>query len=290
MKCLNHLGARKVRFLMLSDVAFPLVLIGYAITTAWLLPAFVIVPEFLFRAGLYSPLYSFLEWIRVCWSWTTEQPAMDGTYKILISLVTKVDSNWHQTLSSHVLLMNSAGNEKVDSYGELLQCVGTEELSSSAFGYSLEVLEPLLSSAWQRLCLFCLSWVSVDSKPMMEETILVGDDLMMGPPSPLIPPEIASHVLEGVELCDGILRNLFLCKSTLDKFWFDWIRHANSLNLEVQDTVTNFKWWPWMCILCGNNQASHRIDNWNAAYPRASWLTIWNRIQEAESPCGFFFF
>lgn len=48
---------------------------------------------------------------------------------------------------------------------------------------------------------------------MMEETILVGDDLMMGPPSPVIPPEIASHVLEGVELCDGILRNLFLCKS-----------------------------------------------------------------------------
>lgn len=54
--------------------------------------------------------------------------------------------------------------------------------------------------------------VSVDSQPTMEETILVGDDLMMGPPSPVIPKEIASHVLEGVELCDGILRNLFLCK------------------------------------------------------------------------------
>ncbi|KAF3782355.1 hypothetical protein EJ110_NYTH34602 [Nymphaea thermarum] len=53
--------------------------------------------------------------------------------------------------------------------------------------------------------------VSVDKEPVMEETILVGDDLMMGPPSPIIPPEIASHVLEGVELCDGILRNLFLC-------------------------------------------------------------------------------
>ncbi|KAL1557634.1 hypothetical protein AAHA92_08189 [Salvia divinorum] len=51
----------------------------------------------------------------------------------------------------------------------------------------------------------------VDSKPGMEETILVGDDLMMGPPSPVIPPEIASHVVEGVDLCDGILRNLFLC-------------------------------------------------------------------------------
>ncbi|KAB2614982.1 hypothetical protein D8674_021570 [Pyrus ussuriensis x Pyrus communis] len=45
----------------------------------------------------------------------------------------------------------------------------------------------------------------------MEETILVGDDLMTGPPSPIIPPEIASHVLEGVDLCDGVLRNLFLC-------------------------------------------------------------------------------
>ncbi|KAL7124883.1 hypothetical protein ABFS83_14G078600 [Erythranthe nasuta] len=53
--------------------------------------------------------------------------------------------------------------------------------------------------------------MDVDSKPSMEETILVGDDLMMGPPSPIIPPEIASHVLEGVDLCDGMLRNLFLC-------------------------------------------------------------------------------
>lgn len=53
--------------------------------------------------------------------------------------------------------------------------------------------------------------MDVDSQTSMEETILVGDDLMMGPPSPLIPPEIASHVLEGVDLCDGILRNLFLC-------------------------------------------------------------------------------
>lgn len=55
----------------------------------------------------------------------------------------------------------------------------------------------------------------VDAEPTMEETILVGDDLMMGPPSPIIPPEIASHVLEGVEMCDGILRNLFLCKQFL---------------------------------------------------------------------------
>ncbi|KAK1300684.1 hypothetical protein QJS10_CPB13g01639 [Acorus calamus] len=53
--------------------------------------------------------------------------------------------------------------------------------------------------------------MDVDAEPTMEETILVGDDLMTGPPSPLIPPDIASHVLEGVDLCDGILRNLFLC-------------------------------------------------------------------------------
>ncbi|KAB5541671.1 hypothetical protein DKX38_014669 [Salix brachista] len=53
--------------------------------------------------------------------------------------------------------------------------------------------------------------MDVDAQPSMDETILVGDDLMMGPPSPVIPPEIASHVLEGVDLCDGILRNLFLC-------------------------------------------------------------------------------
>lgn len=60
---------------------------------------------------------------------------------------------------------------------------------------------------------FCvLVKCTVDSQPMMEEVIMVGDDLMLGPPSPVIPPEIASHVLEGVDLCDGILRNLFLCK------------------------------------------------------------------------------
>lgn len=52
---------------------------------------------------------------------------------------------------------------------------------------------------------------------MIEETLLVGDDLMKGPPSPIIPPEIASHVTEGVELCDGLLRTLFLCKFCFPK-------------------------------------------------------------------------
>ncbi|KAH7542022.1 hypothetical protein FEM48_Zijuj02G0029400 [Ziziphus jujuba var. spinosa] len=44
--------------------------------------------------------------------------------------------------------------------------------------------------------------MDVDAQPTMEETILVGDDLMMGLPSPLIPPEIASHVLEGLQIND----------------------------------------------------------------------------------------
>ncbi|KMZ59853.1 hypothetical protein ZOSMA_64G00700 [Zostera marina] len=58
--------------------------------------------------------------------------------------------------------------------------------------------------------------MDVDSATTMEETVLVGDDLMLGPPSPIIPQEIASHVLEDVDLCDGILRNLFLCLQVND--------------------------------------------------------------------------
>ncbi|CAN1252321.1 hypothetical protein LINPERPRIM_LOCUS7980 [Linum perenne] len=58
--------------------------------------------------------------------------------------------------------------------------------------------------------------MDVDAQPTMEETILVGEDLMLGPASPVIPKEIASHVLEGVELCDGILKNLFLCLQVND--------------------------------------------------------------------------
>ncbi|TVU08269.1 hypothetical protein EJB05_41667, partial [Eragrostis curvula] len=52
-----------------------------------------------------------------------------------------------------------------------------------------------------------LDTMDVDKQETMEETILVGDDLMRGPPSPVIPKEIASHVLEGVELCDGLQIN-----------------------------------------------------------------------------------
>lgn len=62
------------------------------------------------------------------------------------------------------------------------------------------------------LTVFCIVECLVYAQPMMEETVLIADDLMLGPASPLIPPDIASHVLDGVNLCDGILRNLFLCK------------------------------------------------------------------------------
>ncbi|VFQ63472.1 unnamed protein product [Cuscuta campestris] len=58
--------------------------------------------------------------------------------------------------------------------------------------------------------------MDVDAEPTMDETILVGDDLMMGLPSPTIPPEIASHVLEGVDTCEKLLRNLFLCLQVND--------------------------------------------------------------------------
>ncbi|XP_057835869.2 uncharacterized protein LOC131046208 [Cryptomeria japonica] len=53
--------------------------------------------------------------------------------------------------------------------------------------------------------------MDVGKEEPMEETVLVGDDLMLGLPSPLVPPDIASHVLEGVDLCDGLLKKLFLC-------------------------------------------------------------------------------
>ncbi|CAL9113088.1 unnamed protein product, partial [Musa acuminata var. zebrina] len=62
------------------------------------------------------------------------------------------------------------------------------------------------------------SLITFDSQPTMEEAILLGDDLMLGLPSPIIPPEIASHVLEGVDLCDGVLRNLFLLNHLVNAF------------------------------------------------------------------------
>lgn len=92
------------------------------------------------------------------------------------------------------------------------------------------VLPHLKTEHGENFLLFC----AVDSQQTMEETILVGDDLMLGPPSPIIPPEIATHVLEGVDLCDGILRNLFLCKyHSLERLWtVDSDLTANNFVLE----------------------------------------------------------
>ena len=83
------------------------------------------------------------------------------------------------------------------------------ELDSNFFSLLLLVLLPFFIFFF---CGECLFLSTVDREETMEETILVGDDLMRGPPSPVVPKEIASHVLEGVELCDGILKNLFLCE------------------------------------------------------------------------------
>ncbi|PPD78848.1 hypothetical protein GOBAR_DD24219 [Gossypium barbadense] len=47
--------------------------------------------------------------------------------------------------------------------------------------------------------------MDVDSQPTMEETILVGDNLMMGPPSPVIPQEIASHINDIEPFCQDEL-------------------------------------------------------------------------------------
>ena len=40
---------------------------------------------------------------------------------------------------------------------------------------------------------------------------------MMGPPSPMVPPEVASHVLEGLETCSASLRRLFQCKFPIER-------------------------------------------------------------------------
>ncbi|CAA6655457.1 unnamed protein product [Spirodela intermedia] len=64
--------------------------------------------------------------------------------------------------------------------------------------------------------------MDVDSQPTMEETILVGDDLI-----------IASHVLQGVDLCDGVLRNLFLCLQINDIDPFAKMRSSQKLGLSM---------------------------------------------------------
>ncbi|KAK4382388.1 hypothetical protein Sango_2876600 [Sesamum angolense] len=67
--------------------------------------------------------------------------------------------------------------------------VSTGSLLSKAFRRALCVLQQVVA-------------MDMDSKPTIEETVLVGDDMMMGPHSPLILPEIASHVLEGLQIND----------------------------------------------------------------------------------------
>ncbi|CAN0916713.1 Flagellar radial spoke protein 5 [Linum grandiflorum] len=89
---------------------------------------------------------------------------------------------------------------------------GCSILSRSRF--CIEVRSSLQQQSWTFNVPFKCE--IVDAQPTMEETILVGEDLMLGPASPVIPKEIASHVLEGVDLCDGILKNLFLCLQVND--------------------------------------------------------------------------
>ncbi|KAL9228560.1 hypothetical protein vseg_004124 [Gypsophila vaccaria] len=87
--------------------------------------------------------------------------------------------------------------------------------------------------------------MDVDSQPTMEETILVGDDLMTGLPSPVIPQEIASHVLEGVELCDGLLRNLFLCLQ------------INNIEPFCQDEIALYR----QCVERRDNEIRQRLQH-----------------------------
>ncbi|QHN95176.1 Cytochrome P450 [Arachis hypogaea] len=76
----------------------------------------------------------------------------------------------------------------------------------------------------------------------MEETILVGDDLMMGPPSPVVPPEIASHVLRGVDLCDGILKNLFCDKEIRNRLQESERKLGSSMPFdEAKERVTQLE-------------------------------------------------
>ncbi|KAL3680013.1 hypothetical protein R1sor_022969 [Riccia sorocarpa] len=67
--------------------------------------------------------------------------------------------------------------------------------------------------------------MDTDAQEQIEEVILTGDDLMTGPPSPLIPADIAPHVLSGMELCSANLRKLFEClhKNDIEPFCQDEI-------------------------------------------------------------------
>lgn len=62
---------------------------------------------------------------------------------------------------------------------------------------------------------------------MAEEVILTGEDLMTGPPSPVLPPELAPGVLDGVESCSESLKTLFHCLfvNDVEPFCQDQILH-----------------------------------------------------------------
>uniref|UniRef100_A0A0E0KQ88 DUF7803 domain-containing protein n=1 Tax=Oryza punctata TaxID=4537 RepID=A0A0E0KQ88_ORYPU len=82
--------------------------------------------------------------------------------------------------------------------------------------------------------------MDVDKQETMEETILVGDDLMRGLPSPVIPKEIASHVLDGVEICDGILKNLFLLSTIIKQFYVTGLQ-INDIEPFCQDEIVLYR-------------------------------------------------
>lgn len=74
--------------------------------------------------------------------------------------------------------------------------------------------------------------MDTDSQEATEETIFTGEDLMSGPPSPVVPPELAPQILDGVELCASHLRKLFECEcelhSTARPFHGSVLSHALS--------------------------------------------------------------
>lgn len=41
---------------------------------------------------------------------------------------------------------------------------------------------------------------------------MTGNDLMVGPPAPLLPADLAPRILDGVDTCQGSLRRLYKCE------------------------------------------------------------------------------
>ncbi|CAI5475168.1 unnamed protein product [Closterium sp. Yama58-4] len=64
---------------------------------------------------------------------------------------------------------------------------------------------------------------------MAEEVILTANDLIMGPPSPVIPRDLSPRVLEGVDTCSDRLRALFECL------------HANEVEPFCQDAILTLR-------------------------------------------------